>query len=400
MSTFEQIKQNIDVSAFIRHRYPQLDIRQEGNVHKILCPHHPEKTPSCSIFPDGGYKCFGGCGAHGDIFDLIQQIEGVDNKDAARIAGDFIGMTVQFTPPNPHHEAHKEVMTQHNRRYYEELIKNKTAMDYLTIERGLTIDTINEFRLGLVPHNEGQIRQDLFNIGGRLAFPMLEQKAVVNGADIRTIGMGYRTLIDEDPKYKNDKNHDQESDPLNGVFIKSKTLYGYSKAKSTIKQQGFAYIVEGYMDVISMHQSGFYNTLGLMTASMTAAQMEILRGLTDTLILFLDGDKAGLAGLRRILPNLLETGFTVMAIILEDGMDPADLCLERNFEWQNILMFLDQQSMPAVRALIDLETRVFRSYIEKARLDIMGKMYPLIGNVQNKGEREFFESYLKKQLQI
>ena len=400
MSIFEDIKDKLDVIQFIKARYPEIDIRKEGNVYKMLCPFHNEKTPSFTIFENGRYKCFGGCGASGDIFDFVQQMENVDNKDASRILGEFVGISVQFTPPNPHWEAYKDEMTQHNRRYYNNLTVNNDALHYLKADRGLTDESILEFRIGLVPDNEQVTRRDLLGIGGRIAFPILEQKAEINGVTTKAIGMGYRTLQDEDPKYKNDKNIDDETDPRCGVFVKSKVLYGFSKAKASIINQKFAYITEGYLDVISMHQAGFSNTVGLLTASMTEAQCLELKKFTSTLVIFLDGDKAGISGLRRMLPMLLQHGFKVHTVMLEFGMDPADLCVEYDFNWKMIKSYMDTAIKPAVQAIVDLDTQAYVQYVERARLSCMENLYPLINQCSNEGEEAYYKDYLRKKLDI
>lgn len=400
MSIFDNVKDGLDVIEFIKHRYPYMDIRKDGTVHKMLCPFHGENTPSFTIFDNGRYKCFGGCGASGDIFDFVAHMDKVDNKDAVKIVAEYRGMNVQFTPPNPHHEAYKDLMMDHNRRYYMNLLANQDALSYLKIERGLTDETILEFRLGLVPDNENVIRRDLLGLRNRLSFPILEQKAEIQGQNLKVIGMGYRAMQGEDPKYKNDKNRDDESDPCCGVFIKSTVLYGLSKAKSSILDQGFAYITEGYLDVISMHQSGFYNTLGLLTASMTEAQCQNLRKITDTLVIMLDGDKAGIAGLRKMLPMLLEHGFTVHTVILPNGMDPADLCMEHDFHWNSIKGYMDITIKTAVQAIIDIDTEAYRNYVERARLSLMKNLYPLIEKSTNSGEEEFYKNYLKKVIDV
>jgi len=320
--------------------------------------------------------------------------------------GENVGVEVVLTPPNPHHEAYKDAMDEHTRRYWRTLQSSTEAMAYLKGERKLTDDTINEFRLGLVPTDEYKTRNDIGGISDRIAFPILEHK---DAGIAKCVGMGYRTRKDEKPKYINDVNQDgrpaQNNRPaqdanLAGVFVKGQLLYGYQLAHREIRKANYAIITEGYFDVISLHQSGIKNTVACMGTSLTEAQADALRSLTSNLILFMDGDSAGVMNMVKALPMLFEKGFNVMMLIAEANMDAADICEKMEFAADKLQTYISQKAKPALSVVIDRTVESYEQIVVRERLKAMGTLAPLLEKVQNPYERDVYKSKVYKRLDM
>lgn len=374
-------------------------VEMSSTCYKAYCIWHEDKdSPSLVFFSNGTYKCFG-CGKHGDVITLVMELENVTFLEACKIIGDNVGYEVILTPPNPYHEAYKNNMDNHSRRYWYNFQMNEYAKEYMMITRGLTKDTLDLFRIGLTDMNEYKYRKDIGNISSRISFPILENKI----HNPKCIGMGYRTLKDEKPKYINDCNQEgKQNQDLNvaGVFVKGNVLYGYPMACQSIRKKGYAIVVEGYVDVLSMHQTGLTNTVSIMGTSFTENQIQILRSLTDSILLILDSDKAGINAMTKILPLLFKHGLNVMICTLEKGMDPADLCLENNFNCNVISKIIKDNSISAEIFLINNSVSRYESYVVNERRKIIQDIMPVFDNIQNIKEKEIYIGMLYKRLDM
>ena len=276
----ELIKSTANLVEYISTYYPEIPIKRSGSVHMCCCPFHEENTGSMAVWDNNTYKCFG-CQKHGDIISFVMDMENIGFKEACKVIANNVGIEYVLEEPNPVHEEYKDIMNEHNRRYWRNLKVSPIALTYLMEDRKLTEETIDNFRLGYVPIDEYKNRTDIGNIAGRIAFPILENK---NSENIKCIGMGYRSLNDVKPKYINDKNI--QDGPLSGVFIKSDNLYGYSHAYKAIKDKGYAIVTEGYMDVISMHQAKICNTVATMGTAFTEKQIDSIKNLTNNYFIY------------------------------------------------------------------------------------------------------------------
>lgn len=400
------IKEAMLLADYIQTHYPDEDMVSRGGSEFICCPVHEDKEPSC-LLNDYTYKCFS-CGATGSVIDYVAAKEGYElPADFLRVCqriGQQVGIEVVITPPNPHHEAYKDEMDALNQRYWKELKANTEAVNYLVQERGLTPETIQAFRLGATPADEYVTRGRGF-ISNRLVFPILEMKAPMKGKRAKCIGMAYRVLEkdSDEPKYVNDPNQDggKGKDPnLKGVFIKGETLYGYPQAYDEIRKRKFAIVVEGYMDVISMHQAGLRNTVGCMGTALTEVQMTILRKLTSNIYLFLDSDTAGQNNMVRVLPALLAKGFTVKIINGTNGKDPADICKEFGFVTDRVNRYIKDHSEYAVTTVIDQCCQSYEEAVIRERTMALRAITPLLETIQDPCERLVYQKMLYKKLDL
>lgn len=392
----EEIKDKVDVYEYIKKYYPQYKTEDHNSLFKMICPWHEEKTPSLVFWKKNKtFKCFG-CNEHGDIINFVQKMENLDFKSASALVAKNIGVEYMLKPPNPYHEEYKNIMTNNMKRYNKNLYISP-ALNYLVNDRKLTKEIIQEFNIGFVPNNEYKIRTDIGGISGRISFPIMEQ---FNSDKCKCIGMGYRTMVNEKPKYINDRNRSDKNDNLYGVFIKGNCLYGYDKAAKFIKSSDSVYIVEGYMDVISMHQSGIKNTVGIMGTSLTQNQINLITKLTNNVILFLDSDNAGISNMVRLLPLLLANNINVKIVTTNIAKDPGDLCKFYDFSKENILKFINYNMMLAVQYVIDSYTKQYEKVMLESKKNIMNSLAPIFNNITNKEDKEIYTSYLKHKIML
>ncbi|MEM6431950.1 MAG: DNA primase [Deinococcota bacterium] len=336
-SAKEQIRSRLDLVEVVGD---VVALKPAGRArYKGLCPFHDEKTPSFHVLADKGfYYCFG-CQAKGDVFDFVMETQHLGFAEALQMLGQQVG--VEVAPPSP--EEHKK------RDLYE---VNKLALEYFThnlrshshaknylLGRALSEESINAFQLGFAPdswdgllthlrqagiagddmlaagllsESDGGRRYDRFR--NRIMFPIFD----VMG---RAVGFSGRVLDDSLPKYMNT--------PETALFDKGALLYGLERAKTSIREQRSCIVVEGYMDVIALHQVGIDTAVAALGATLTEGQAQQLRRLeVDTVYLAFDADSAGQRATLSGLDQALGQQFLVKAVRVPHGKDPADTVLE------------------------------------------------------------------------
>jgi len=327
-----------------------MQVKRAGRLYKALCPFHAEKTPSFSLDPAKGlWHCFG-CGEGGDTIRLIEKLENLQFVEA-------IERLAQMTDVDLHYEQLSEADRAAQRRrgrlvdahreaaaFYHETLKRASeasdARTYLLQQRGFTKETLELFQVGfsppkwdsLVSHLKGKgftepeivdaglgaRRQDdgglVDRFRGRVMFPIhdLTGDPVAFGA--RKMGDG------EGPKYLNSAE--------SPIYKKSQVLYALNRAKGEIVKTGRGLIVEGYTDVIALHQAGISHAVATCG---TALGLDHLRGLqrfTQDLVLSLDSDEAGGAAAERTYDQMIgdaqQMGLTLRVVVMPPGDDPAD----------------------------------------------------------------------------
>jgi DNA primase len=370
VSVIDEIKQRVDIVEVVSWYVPGL--KKAGRSFKASCPFHAEKTPSFVVFPERqSWHCFGACATGGDAFSFVMRKEGVDFGEALRILAQRAGVSLA---PLQRGESQGEVqrlkeINEAAAEFYHHLLLHsqagQQARNYLA-QRGVSEKTIGDFQLGFSLGSWEALRDELTRKGYRedelLAAGLLvekEQERVydrfrnrlmfpIRGADGRVVGFGARALDDSLPKYLNS--------PQTPVFDKSSTLYGIDRAKSAIRKQNLAIVVEGYMDVITAHQYGFNNVVASLGTSLTERQVGIVKKLTKNLTLALDADAAGEMAMLRGQEVISQTfgqpmsvsGWTDVkyenpydadwkVVILPPGKDPDDIIRESAEQWQHLV---------------------------------------------------------------
>lgn len=395
----EELKTYAPIVPYIQKHYGnRIQIKNQGKVAVAKCIWHQEDTASLTFFANGTYKCFG-CGEHGDIITFVQKMENVSFQEACKMIGDNVGYDVVLEEPNPVFESYKDQLDNHSRRYWSNLQQNGEALRYLLCKRGLSKEIIDLFRLGFTDSEEYKYRSDIGGIANKIVFPILEHKR----RNPKCVGMAYRGLTDEKPKYINDPNQEgreNQKPELQGVFIKGNMLYGMPFAYNGIALFGHIILVEGYMDVISMHQAGFTNTVGAMGTSLTENQINEISKVTKNIMLFMDGDKAGENSMLRAIKDLYAHGLNVVICLLDNNMDPADLCLSLDFDNTKIRAEIKSHTMQGIELVVNHAVKKYESIVISERTKALREAMPVINNVQDESIKEMYKSLLYKRLDI
>lgn len=398
----EELKSYAPIIPYVKKHYADRIhiVSEKKNVAFAPCIFHSEKTASLAFFANGTYKCFGGgCGASGDIITLVQSIENVNFQEACKMIGDNVGYDVVLEEPNPAYEAYKDTLDNHTRRYWSNLQGNGDALKYLLCERGISKEMIDLFRLGYTDAEEYKYRIDMGGISSKIVFPILEHKR----RKPKCVGMAYRGLTDEKPKYINDVNQDgrEGQNPLlAGVFTKGDLLYGMPLAYEGISKNNYIILVEGYLDVISMHQAGITNTVGSMGTSITENQIKEITKVTNNVLLFLDGDKAGTTAMLKVISNLYATGLNVAICLLDNNMDPADLCKSLDFNNMAICAEIKNHTKQGIELVVNNAVERYENIATIERTKALRTAIPIIESVQDSAVKELYKSKLLKRLDI
>ena len=312
-NTVEAVKERLTAAEIIGRR---VQLRQAGRNLKGLCCFHSEKTPSFFVFPETNtYKCFG-CNEGGDIFTFVMKNENLEFRDALRQLAEEAGVPLSDSPQISAQAAARKAHISANNAaaafFREQLAESPTAQfvrDYAA-ERGLDATALERFQLGFAPDSWDSLRTNLNELGyndedlsaagllrsrddrfydvfrNRLMFPIADRRGDI-------VGFGGRALGDDPAKYMNT--------PQTAAFDKGGVLYGLNLARESIRENGTAVVVEGYMDAIAAHQHGFDNVVAAMGTAITPSQVRLLRGIAKRVVIALDADAAGVAATRRNL---------------------------------------------------------------------------------------------------
>lgn len=336
----DEVRSKVDIVDIIGER---VRLKKTGANYKGLCPFHNEKTPSFVVNQDKQiFKCFG-CSAGGDVIGFVERADGLSFFEAVKKLADYAGVRIpeqkQISPALKQIHDRKQELIDVNlmaREYFVKTLKiaGSKAYNYAK-ERRLSEETLSAFYIGSAdsswdglatflnskvgemskPVSLGLIKEkngkyyDTFR--DRLMFPIMNHRGEVLAFGGRIIEAN-----PDSPKYINSK----ESE----IYKKGEVLFGLYQTAKYIREQGFAVVVEGYMDFLSLYQAGIKNVIATLGTSFTEKQVLLLRRYTDRVVLFYDTDKAGIEAAKRSLVPLLENGFKVDALFLEEGMDPDD----------------------------------------------------------------------------
>lgn len=331
----EQIKSNIDIVDVIGSYVP---LKKAGSNYKGLCPFHGEKTPSFNVSQDKQfYHCFG-CGAHGDVITFVQQMENLDFLDAVEKLADRAGLEFKRGSGSKAQEEKRDrlydLSRQAARHFYKNLRDGDNPGIRYVVKRGISPETAKKFGIGYakdqwqdmadflekqkLPREEG-LETGLLSAGkngkvydkfrNRVIFP------IFNARD-KVIGFGGRAIDDSTPKYLNS--------PESEIFKKKDNLYGLNLAKSAIRKQNMALVVEGYMDVVSLVEAGIEIAVASLGTALTPEQAKLLKRYADTVVLSYDSDRAGQAATLRGIDILRDAGLKVKVLQIEGGKDPDE----------------------------------------------------------------------------
>lgn len=340
--TIQDVQDRLDIEDIVSD-YVTLKRKGSGKYLWACCPFHDEKSPSFSITPDRGiYKCFG-CGKSGDGISFVMEQDGLSYVETIRHLAKKYGIEIiedEQTDEQLAEQNEKDslyiVLNYANEFFKKQLLESEEGksigVSYFK-ERGYDLKTIEKFELGysldtwdgllsealkssyseellekagLIVRKEGDKKYDRFR--GRVIFP-------IHNVPGKVIAFGARTLKKDDkPKYLNS--------PESDVYHKSNILYGLYQGKAAIRQQDNCYLVEGYTDVISLHQSDVENVVSSSGTSLTDEQIKLISRFSQNITVLFDGDAAGIKASLRGIDMILEAGMNVRVVIFPEGEDP------------------------------------------------------------------------------
>lgn len=350
-STIDKI---IDAASIYDVVSDYVTLRRSGASYKGLCPFHDDTTPSFYVSPAKNLcKCFS-CGKGGNPVHFIMEIEQLTFFEAIKFLGKKYGIEVedkQLTPEERAAESARESMFAVNEwasNYFHDRMLNTDAGKAVGLAyfrgRGFRDDIIEEFRLGFCPDSMDAMSSEALKKGynekylvatglsfrtesgqmkdkyrGRVIFPWFSISGKVTGfggrvLDSRTKGVNQKYI----------------NSPASDIYDKSRELYGLFQAKKAIKKEDRVYMVEGYTDVISMHQCGVANVVANSGTALTEGQIKLLLRFTNNITLLYDGDAAGIHAAMRGTDMLLGAGMNVNILLLPDGDDPDSFARKHN----------------------------------------------------------------------
>jgi DNA primase len=361
----ERVREAVDMVALVSAR---TELRRAGvNSYFGICPFHEERTGSFHVSPDERlYHCFG-CQASGDAFKFVMETEGVDFAGALETLAQRFGVELEVEAEDPRAAARRqrrdrlqslvERAAVYYARYLWEAREAADAREYL-LGRGLGEETLREFRVGYAPsawdrmmlasRRAGFTDEELESVGlaqrsrqrpgqifdrfrGRIMFPSADQRG-------RVVGFGARAMRDtQRPKYLNSAE--------NELYRKREQLFGIDLARASAARAGRIILVEGYTDVLALHQAGLSNAVGIMGTSLTEEQVGILERVVSVLELCLDADRAGQDAMLRAARLAESRKLELRVVPLPEGTDPADLIASQGAE---ALRSLVEQSAPFI----------------------------------------------------
>lgn len=332
----EKVKEQNDIVDVISE---SVRLKRSGRNFSGLCPFHNEKTPSFSVSQDKQiYKCFG-CGESGNVISFVMKNRNMPFVEAVKYLADRANIRIEseqgrISPTAKKREILYKVNVEAARFFYSNLKNTREAKEYF-LNRGIKEETIKKFGLGFAKDSWNNLILHLRKLGfkddllleaglvstsertgnkydrfrNRVIFPVFDYRGKV-------IGFGGRVLDDSKPKYLNS--------PETLVFQKGTNLYGLNFAIKSKMQDRYFIMVEGYMDLITLHQYGITNVVASLGTALTTNQARLLKRYADKVIISYDADIAGQAATMRGLEILKDAGFDVRVLSIPQGKDPDE----------------------------------------------------------------------------
>ena len=399
----DTIRDRVDIAEVVGQT---VSLQRKGSTLLGLCPFHNEKTPSFNVVPAKGiYHCFG-CGAGGDAFQFLMQTQGLSFHEAVRELGVRVGVAVEERQFTPDERAKMKARTdlfeicdlaaQHFEAVLRTRPEGEPARIYLR-KRGITEETWQRYRLGyapptwsdLVDHLSrqgvtadlvvaaglGKAREgrdgayDLFR--GRVIIPIQDDRG-------RIVAFGGRHLEDMPGGPRGDAPPKYVNSPETAIYQKSKTLYALSHARPAMQRKGRAIVVEGYFDVLSLHQAGFNETIATCGTALTEDHLRVLRPLTTSVVALFDSDEAGVRAALKSLELFYAAGIEPRRLDLGAAKDPDDFV-----QAQGAAAF--EERLRASEPLFDIALRVWRGRYgntPEGRRQVLAELAPVVRKVE------------------
>ena len=407
----EEVRSKTDIVALISG---QTNLKKAGRNYLGLCPFHKEKTPSFTVSPDKQiFYCFG-CGEGGNVVTFVMKMNSMTFPEAIRYLAEKAGVTLPEKPVTPEEQGKagiREQLAGANRAAAAYFAKNLLSMpagkkgrDYLQA-RGLGEEAVRTFKLGyafdgwrhlkdflqreriapkialqagLLATKDENNFYDRFR--GRLIFP-------IEDANGRIVAFGGRLIDQGEPKYLNS--------PESLLYVKGRNLYGLSITREEIRKKGFAIVVEGYFDLLSLWNAGVTNVVATLGTALTREHVDLLRRYTSEVAVVFDPDEAGRKALARSLDLFLSGSIQVKAVVLPDAYDPDDFV--RTFGREKFEEVVES-ARPAVDYYID--TVLGRKRTLGHDREILKEAVSFMNRIESVVERNLFIKRISERLGV
>jgi DNA primase len=340
--SIERVREAVDMTELVGAK---TDLRRVGSRWTGLCPFHDERTPSFSVDPERGlYHCFG-CGVGGDAIRFVQETEALDFPEAVEALAERYGVRLEREEDDPAAEQRRRrrerlhALLERSARFYAAYLwdsrEAKAAREYLTADRGLSEEVARGFRVGYAPsawdrmmvgaQQSGFTPEELVAAGlaqrgrggalydrfrARIMFPLADARG-------RVLGFGARAMAGgQGPKYLNTSE--------NELYHKGRQLFGIDLARKEAAKSGRVVVVEGYTDVLALHQAGIRESVAIMGTALTQEQLAELARTAPLVVLALDADRSGQEAMLRAARAAEDRGVELRVAELPEGKDPAD----------------------------------------------------------------------------
>ncbi len=414
--TIEQIKSRLDIADVIGG---YVKLQKSGANHKARCPFHNEKTPSFHVSQERQiWHCFG-CGKGGDVFGFIKEIEGVEFPEALRMLAQRAGIELERFDPKVRDEKSRlfQICDIASKFFEKQLWYANTgqkALAYLK-NRGLTDDTIRQFRLGFAPNDwhalgrflndRGYQNKEIADAGllvqrdgksydrfrSRITFPIADVNGQIVGFSARIFELEKPTGRETEPaKYINT--------PQTLIYDKSRILYGLDKAKLSIRQADRCVLVEGNMDAIMSFQGGVPHAVATSGTALTPAHLKLLQRYTAKLDFCFDADRAGALATRRGIGLALSQNCTVGVIEIPDRecKDPADYVAKHGAAWGEAVA----RAKPVIEFYFDAARKHFDPASVEDKKAVVAAVAPFVKRLTSRVERAHWVSQLAALLRV
>jgi len=408
----DRVKQQADIVRVVGE---YVRLKKSGQNFTGLCPFHSEKTPSFAVHPVKQiYHCFG-CGAGGDVFKFVMEMDKITFPEAVRAVAEKCGIAIprarERTPEERRENQQRTSLVELHREaaafFVQQLNatqEGRAAKAYL-LDRGLDSEAMARFGIGFAPSGgeallhafkqrypekvleaSGLFSRDqngkLFDrFRRRVMFPIANDSGKI-------VAFGGRALGDDLPKYLNS--------PETPIYTKSNILYHLDRAKETLRQRDFAVLVEGYMDAIAVARAGISNVVASCGTSLTEPQVKLLNRFTRRIIVNYDPDTAGQAATERSLAILLEQGAEVRVLALPGGKDPDSFIRSEGAAAYTKLL---NEAPPYVDYLISRACKMDMSTAE-GKLRAVNFLMPYVQRVPDRILRSEWATRIAQQLRI
>jgi DNA primase len=409
----EEIRRRADIVSLIGD---YVTLRKAGRNFLGLCPFHREKTPSFTVSPEKQmFYCFG-CSEGGDAVSFLMKLNHLTFPEAVRHLAGKAGVVIPERTVS-HQERARRTLREHIRQinelaagFFTATLRSPAgegAREYLR-ERGIGEEAIRTFRLGLAPEGWRRLIDFLEKKG---VSPELAEKAglilpkagqqdrgyydrfrgrlmiPIEDVDGHIIAFGGRVMGKGEPKYMNS--------PESAVYTKGNNLFGLARTREAIREKGFAVMVEGYFDLISLWNAGVANVVATLGTALTSAQVDLIRRYTTHVAAVFDPDEAGRKALARSLELFLAGGIHTRAVILPDGQDPDDFV---RIQGREALEELVAHALPMVDYYIE-EILGGRGTLEEDR-DKLREAVSFICRIEEAIERNLFIKKVSEKLDV